>query len=89
MQAATHTVLLEQAAWARVEAGKELRASTRGDLRHFVRRMLRVEGAAEWQLRAIPGIAFGCDHAIRISYCTSLDVLKEGLDRIEECLKKH
>lgn len=53
MQAATHTVSLEQAAWARVEAGKELRVSTRGDLRHFVRRMLRVEGAAEWQLRAI------------------------------------
>ncbi len=42
-----------------------------------------------YKVVAIPGIAFGCDHAIRISYCTSLDVLKEGLDRIEEFLKKH
>lgn len=42
-----------------------------------------------YQVAAVPGIAFGNDKAIRISYCTSLDVLKEGLDRLEEFCKKH
>ena len=41
-----------------------------------------------YKVAAVPGIAFGNDHAIRISYCTSLDVLKEGLDRLEEFCKK-
>ena len=42
-----------------------------------------------YKVAAVPGIAFGNDKAIRISYCTSLDVLKEGLDRIEDFCKKH
>ncbi len=42
-----------------------------------------------YKVAAVPGIAFGNDQAIRISYCTSLDVLKEGLDRIEEFCKNH
>ena len=42
-----------------------------------------------YKVAAVPGIAFGNDHAIRISYCTSLDVLKEGLDRLEEFCKKN
>lgn len=41
-----------------------------------------------YKVAAVPGIAFGNDKAIRISYCTSLDILKEGLDRIEEFCKK-
>lgn len=41
-----------------------------------------------YKVAAVPGIAFGNDNAIRISYCTSLDVLKEGLDRLEEFCKK-
>lgn len=41
-----------------------------------------------YKVAAVPGIAFGNDKAIRISYCTSLDVLKEGLDRLEEFCKK-
>ncbi len=32
----------------------------------------------------VPGIAFGDDRTIRLSYATSLDVIKKGLDRIEE-----
>jgi len=32
----------------------------------------------------VPGIAFGDDRTIRLSYATSLDVIKSGLDRIEE-----
>ncbi|MDO5449256.1 MAG: pyridoxal phosphate-dependent aminotransferase [Akkermansia sp.] len=42
-----------------------------------------------YKVAAVPGIAFGNDNAIRISYCTSLDVLKEGLDRLEEFCKKN
>lgn len=42
-----------------------------------------------YKVAAVPGIAFGNDHAIRISYCTSLDVLKEGLDRLEDFCKKN
>ena len=35
----------------------------------------------------VPGIAFGDDQTVRISYATSLDVIKNGLDRIEEFCK--
>jgi aspartate aminotransferase len=42
-----------------------------------------------YKVAAVPGIAFGNDHSIRISYCTSLDILKEGLDRFEEFCRAH
>ncbi|HWL52762.1 MAG TPA: pyridoxal phosphate-dependent aminotransferase [Chthoniobacteraceae bacterium] len=32
----------------------------------------------------VPGIAFGDDRTIRFSYATSMDVIKNGLDRFEE-----
>ena len=32
----------------------------------------------------VPGIAFGNDATIRFSYATSLDIIKKGLDRLEE-----
>ena len=35
----------------------------------------------------VPGIAFGDDQTIRLSYATSLDVIKTGLDRIEDFCK--
>lgn len=35
----------------------------------------------------VPGIAFGDDQTIRLSYATSLDIIKTGLDRIEEFCK--
>jgi len=35
----------------------------------------------------VPGIAFGDDRTIRLSYATSLDIIKKGLDRIEEFCK--
>jgi len=35
----------------------------------------------------VPGIAFGDDRTIRLSYATSLDVIKKGLDRIEDFAK--
>jgi aspartate aminotransferase len=35
----------------------------------------------------VPGVAFGDDHTVRLSYATSLDVIKSGLDRIEDFCK--
>ncbi len=35
----------------------------------------------------VPGVAFGDDRTIRLSYATSLDIIKEGLDRIQEFCK--
>jgi len=42
-----------------------------------------------YRVAAVPGIAFGNDNSIRISYCATLDVLNEGLSRIEEFCKAH
>jgi aspartate aminotransferase len=35
----------------------------------------------------VPGIAFGNDSTVRLSYATSLDIIKKGLDRFEEFTK--
>jgi aspartate aminotransferase len=32
----------------------------------------------------VPGVAFGDDRTVRLSYATSLDIIKSGLDRIED-----
>jgi aspartate aminotransferase len=32
----------------------------------------------------VPGIAFGDDRTVRLSYATSLDIIKKGMDRFEE-----
>lgn len=53
VQEAEQTVSLETAAWASVEARSGLRPATKRDLRHFVRRILRVEGAAAMPLRGM------------------------------------
>ena len=42
-----------------------------------------------YRVAAVPGIAFGHDNSIRLSYCTTLDVLNEGLTRFEEFCKAH
>ena len=41
------------------------------------------------QVATVPGIAFGHDQSIRLSYATSLPIIKEGLDRFEEFCKAH
>lgn len=46
---------------------------------NFADRLLSKAGVA-----VVPGIAFGDDSTIRLSYATSLDVIKKGLDRFEE-----
>ncbi len=38
----------------------------------------------KYLVAAVPGIEFGNDNFIRLSYATGLDVIKEGLDRIKE-----
>ncbi len=35
----------------------------------------------------VPGVAFGDDKTIRLSYATSMDVIKTGLDRLEDFCK--
>ncbi|OPY58007.1 MAG: Aspartate aminotransferase [Pelotomaculum sp. PtaU1.Bin035] len=40
------------------------------------------------QVAVVPGVAFGNDDYFRISYATSMDSIKEGLDRITELLGK-
>lgn len=42
-----------------------------------------------YKVATVPGIAFGNDSALRISYCTTLDVLNEGLSRFEDFCKSH
>ena len=42
-----------------------------------------------YRVAAVPGVAFGNDYGIRLSYCTTLDVLNEGLTRFEEFCKSH
>ena len=34
----------------------------------------------------VPGVAFGGEGCIRLSYATSMDIIEKGLDRIEEGL---
>ena len=42
----------------------------------------------EEKVAVIPGIAFGLEGYIRLSYATSKDAIKEGLNRIEDYLKR-
>lgn len=42
-----------------------------------------------YRVAAVPGIAFGNDNCIRLSYCTTLDVLNEGLNRFEDFCRSH
>ena len=42
-----------------------------------------------YKVAAVPGIAFGHDMGVRLSYCTTLDVLNEGVSRFEEFCRSH
>lgn len=44
---------------------------------------------ARYKVAAVPGVAFGYDEGIRLSYCTTLDVLNEGLTRFEQFCREH
>ena len=59
-------------------------AKYRTDSMTFATRLLNEGGVA-----VTPGIAFGSDKHIRISYCCSMDALREGTDRLEKFLKQY
>jgi len=40
----------------------------------------------EYHVAAIPGIAFGTDHCIRLSYATSMPAIEKGMDQLERLL---
>jgi aspartate aminotransferase len=44
---------------------------------------------SRYRVAAVPGIAFGYDDGIRLSYCTTLDILNEGLTRFEQFCREH
>lgn len=44
---------------------------------------------SRYKVATVPGIAFGYDEGIRLSYCTTLDVLNEGLSRFEQFCREH
>ena len=48
----------------------------------FCARLLEAEKVA-----AVPGIAFGADEYIRISYATGMANIEKGLDRLEKFAK--
>lgn len=76
VKAAEHTVSLSVAAWASVEARKDLRPTTRRDLRHFVRRILRVEGAADMPLRSMSSA--DCKRILAAAFGTSPSSYRKG-----------
>ncbi len=44
---------------------------------------------SRYKVASVPGIAFGYDEGIRLSYCTTLDILHEGLTRFEQFCREH
>ena len=40
----------------------------------------------EAEVAAVPGVAFGLEPYFRVSYATSLDLLKEAMNRIEKAV---
>lgn len=41
----------------------------------------------EVQVAVVPGVAFGADDFVRLSYATDVDTIKAGLDRIEKAIQ--
>ncbi len=76
VKAAERTVPLSEAAWASVAARSNLRPTSRRDLRHFVRRMLRVEGVADKPLRSMT--TADCKHILATAFAGSPCSYKKG-----------
>ena len=66
----------EHAAWSSVEERSGRRAATRRDLRHFVRRMLRVEGIGERPLRSMT--AEDCRRLLAVAFSSSVHSYRKG-----------
>lgn len=63
--------------------GKEINGKILNDSIEFCASLLENE-----KLAVIPGKAFGLNNYIRVSYATSMEAIKEGLNRIESFIKK-
>ena len=63
--------------------GKEINGKILNDSMEFCASLLENE-----KLAVIPGKAFGLNNYIRVSYATSMEAIKEGLNRIESFVKK-
>ena len=42
---------------------------------------------SDYQVAVIPGVAFGADQCVRLSYATDMDTIKAGLDRLGQFVK--
>jgi aspartate aminotransferase len=42
----------------------------------------------EAKVAVVPGVEFGADDYVRISYATSMEEIKKGIDRIEKAVEK-
>lgn len=62
--------------------GKEIRGQRINNSLDFANLLL-----SNAKVAVVPGIAFGTDDYIRLSYATSMENIKEGLDRIEALLR--
>ena len=63
--------------------GKEINGKILNDSMEFCASLLENE-----KLAVIPGKAFGLNNYIRVSYATSMEAIKEGINRIESFIKK-
>ena len=63
--------------------GKKINNRLVEDSLSFSKELLEEEKVA-----VIPGVGFGVSDYIRLSYATSKENIKEGMDRIEEFIKK-
>lgn len=63
--------------------GKSINGEKITDSLSFSKELLREENVA-----VIPGIGFGLDEYIRLSYATSMENIENGIDRIEKFLNK-
>ena len=63
--------------------GKEINGKILNDSMEFCASLLENE-----KLAVIPGKAFGLNNYIRVSYATSMEAIKEGLNRIKSFIKK-
>ena len=71
-----HTVSFEEAVWASVEARAERRPTTRRDLRHYARRLLRVPGVGKRPLRAMSSRE--CRELLQAAFGGSASTFRKG-----------
>ena len=76
VQAEEHTAPFETVAWESIEARSGRRATTVRDLKHFVRRMLRVDGVAKRPLRAMTSAE--CRELLQAAFGSSLHSYRKG-----------